>query len=138
MNKPILKPIKAKEVETRHQTDLVDMNKWKVWYGKATYYILTVQDVFSRYYVWLKSLKGKSSTVIANHLNSIYSEHWPPKIIQHDQGKEFHGAVRKLMQTLNVKIIQTSPLPPTDSRKSRAHMHRYIYVRCHVMCMRVI
>ena len=123
MNKPILKPIKAKEVQTRHQIDLVDMNKWKVWYGKATYrYILTVQDVFSRY-VWLKPLKGKSSSEIANHLKSIYSEHGPPKIIQHDQGKEFHGAVRKLMQSLKVKIIQSAPYHPQSQGKVE-RMHR--------------
>lgn len=65
VNKPILKPIRAKEVQTRHQIDLVNMNKRKVKYGEATHtYILTVQDVFSRY-VWLKS-QGKVAVKLPN------------------------------------------------------------------------
>lgn len=73
-NKPPLKPITAKHVQTRHQTDLVDMTGWRVTHGRPIYkYILTVPDVFSRY-VWLKPLKGKSSRVIAQHLADIYME----------------------------------------------------------------
>lgn len=123
VNKPILKPIRAKDVQTRHQIDLVNMNKWKVKYGKATYrYILMVQDVFSRY-VWLKPLTGKSSSEIAKHLSSIYGEHGPLKILQHDQGREFHGAVRKHMQSLKVKSIQSAPYH-SQSQGKVERMHR--------------
>lgn len=95
-NKPIPKSITVKAVQDRHQVDLVDMGKWRVKYGQVTYrYILTVIDVFSRY-VWLRPLKGKHSADIARHLEDIYNEHGPPKVIQHDQGKEFKGAVNNL------------------------------------------
>lgn len=48
--------IQAKEVQDRHQIDLLDMGKMKISYGQALYpYILTVMDVFSRY-IWLKPL----------------------------------------------------------------------------------
>ena len=80
---------------------------WRVTYR----YILTVIDVFSRY-VWLRPLKGKHSAEISRHLEDIFNEHGPPKVIQHDQGKEFKGAVKKLMDSLNVKIIQSSPYHP--------------------------
>ncbi|RXN00644.1 SCAN domain-containing protein 3 [Acipenser ruthenus] len=99
-NKPIPKSIKAKAVQDLHQIDFLDMGKWRVSHGQATYrYILTIVDVFSRY-IWLRPLKSKHSAEIAKHLEDIYSEHGPPKILQHDQGKEFKGAVRKLMESL--------------------------------------
>lgn len=71
-------------------------------------YILTVIDVFSRY-MWLKPLKRNSSFEIAKHLYKIYCEHGPPKVLQHDQGTEFKGAVKILMRSLQVKIIESSP-----------------------------
>ncbi len=121
-NKAIPKSIKAKAVQDRHQVDLVDMGEWRVKYGRVTYrYILTVIDVFSRY-VWLRPLKGKHSLEISRHLEDIYSEHGLPKGIQHDRGKEFKGAVKKLMDSLHVKRIQSSPYHPQSQGKvERSH-----------------
>ncbi len=122
-NRPPLKPITAKQVQERHQIDLLDMTGWKVTHGRVTYkYVLTVQDVFSRY-VWLEPLKGKSSHEIARHLEDIYMEHGPPTVLQHDQGCEFKGAVKRLMESMKVKVIQSSPYHPQSQGKVE-RMHR--------------
>ena len=47
------------------------------------------------------------------------------QVIQHDQGKEFKGAVKKLMDSLHVKIIQSSPHHP-QSRGKVARSHRVL------------
>ena len=121
-NKPIPKSIKAKAVQDRHQIDLLDMGKWRIKHGQATYrYILTILDVFSRY-LWLRPLKSKHSTEIAKHLEDIYIEHGQLKVIQLDQGKEFKGAVQKLMESLRLKIIQISLYHPQSQGKvERSH-----------------
>ena len=62
----------------------------------------TFTDVFSRY-VWLRP-------EIARQLQDIYNDHGLPKV--HDQGKEFKGAVKNFMESLQVKIIQSSPYHP--------------------------
>lgn len=73
-NRPPLKPITAKQVQERHQIDLLDMKGWKISHGRKRYkYVLTVQDVFSRY-VWLRALRGKTSHEIFQHLADIYME----------------------------------------------------------------
>lgn len=51
-------------------------------------------DVFSRYR-WLVPLEGKKSRSIAIALYNIYREHGLPRVLQHDQGREFDGAVKK-------------------------------------------
>lgn len=98
------------------------MGKWKISQGRFTYrYILTVLDVFSRY-TWLRPLKGKHSSEIAKHLDDIYSEHGPPQVLQHDQGREFKGAVQRLMESMQVRIIQSSPYHPQSQGKvERTH-----------------
>lgn len=120
-NKPIPKPIRAKAVQHCHQIDLVDMSKWRVKHGRTTYrYILTVIYVFSRC-LWQRPLTSKRSTEIARHLEDIYIEH-PPRVIKHDQGKEFKDAVKKLMESLQVKIIQSSPYhPQIQGKVERSH-----------------
>lgn len=106
-NRPPLKPITAKQVQERHQINLPDMMGWKVSHGRMTYkYVLTVQDVFSKY-VWLKALRGKTSHEIAQHLANIYMEHGPPKVLQHDQGCESKGAEKRLMKSIKVKVFKS-------------------------------
>ena len=89
--------------------------------GKTYKYILTVQDIFSRY-VWLRPLQGKSSHGVANKLAKLYYEVGPPNIIQSDNGGEFKKAVEKLCKILHVKIIRGSPYHPQSQGKvERSH-----------------
>ena len=65
-NNHILHPIRAKEVNVRHQCDLVDLQKWAVCYRGVRYrYVLSILDVFSRY-VWLRPLTGKKAPISLN------------------------------------------------------------------------
>ena len=92
-NKAAQHPVRAREVQTQHQIDLIDMTQWEVEYKDVKYkYVLSLLDVFSRH-VWLKPLQRKSSAIIAKELLSIYLEHGSPKVLQHDRGTEFGGAV---------------------------------------------
>ena len=65
-NKPILHSIRAKEVNVKHQCDLVDLQKWAVCYRGVRYrYVLSILDVFSPY-VWLRPLSGKKAPISLN------------------------------------------------------------------------
>ena len=87
LNKATLKPIRAQDVQTRYQVDLVNMGKGgTVFLNKKSYrYVVAVMDVFSRF-VWLREVREKSSKIISDELENIYLEHGPPRVIQSDQG----------------------------------------------------
>ena len=55
------------------------------WNGKVFRYVLFLMDVFSWYH-WLIPLERKISGPIAAALSTIYKEHGPPRVLQHDQG----------------------------------------------------
>ena len=103
-NKARLKPIQARDVQIRHQIDLMDMGqKGAVKFNGLSYrYFLSVMDVFSRF-VWLRPINKKMSKNIADEPRSIYLEHGPPRVIQCDQGGEFKGAVKELCCQLGIK-----------------------------------
>ena len=117
-----LKPIRARSVQIRHQVDLISMEKSPCRHkGKTFKYILSVIDVFSRYH-WLVPLQRKASEGVAKALCDIYREHGPPKVIQHDCGTEFRGAVERLCKTLKIKVIQSRPYHPQSQGKiERSH-----------------
>ena len=121
-NKAILKPIRARTVQSRHQVDLVSMESTPVKRrGRAFKYVLSLLDVFSRYH-WLVPLEGKRSSSIAKAMSTIYKEHGPPRVLQHDQGREFDGAVKKLCNKLGIKVIKGRPYHPQSQGKiERAH-----------------
>ena len=101
-NKAALKPVRAKAVQICHQVDLVSMESMPVtWKGKVFKYVLSVLDVFRRYH-WLFPLEGKKSSSIAAALSNVYKEYGPPRVIQHDQGREFDGAVNRLCKKLGI------------------------------------
>lgn len=123
MNKATLKPVRAKDVQERHQIDLMDMGrKGTVKRNGHLYrYVLTAIDIFSRF-VWLRPLTSKSSKVVAKKLEGIYMEHGAPRIIQSDQGGEFKKAVKKLCDRMNIKLIYSRPRHPQSQGKvERCH-----------------
>ena len=112
-NKARLKPIRARDVQIRHQIDLMDMGqKGAVKLNSLSYrYFLSVMNVYSRF-VWLRPINKKMSKNIADELKGIYLEHGPPWIIQCDQGGEFKGAIKELCHQLGIKIICSCPYHP--------------------------
>lgn len=97
-------------------------------HGRTFQYILTVQDIFSRY-IWLRPLTGKGSKQVAKELEELYSEVGPPKVLQCDNGGEFKKAVEHLCRKLEVKIIRSSPYHPQSQGKvERSHrtLHKKI------------
>ena len=84
-------------------------------------YILTIQDVFSRY-LWLRPLTYKTSKVVSKALGDLYIEVGPPKVLQSDRGGEFKKWVKKMCKNLNVKMIQSRPYHPQSQGKvKRSH-----------------
>ena len=61
--------------------------------GKQNRYILTVEDVFSRF-VWLSRLKGKPGLLVHKELKNLYHQHGLPLVLECDQGTEVKGAVK--------------------------------------------
>ena len=53
----------------------------------------------------------------------LYEEVGCPRILQHDRGQEFAGAVDKLMRKLNVRVIRSSAYHPQSQVKIE-RMHR--------------
>lgn len=69
-----------------------------------------------------ETLRSKKSSEIAKHLREIYCEHGPPKMVQHDRGKEFRGEVQRLFNSLKIKVIQSSAYHPQSQGKvERTH-----------------
>ncbi|XP_044180984.1 uncharacterized protein LOC122962133 [Acropora millepora] len=89
--------------------------------GKTYKYVLSIIDVFSRYH-WLVPLQTKKSSHLACELFRIYIEHGAPRVIQHDQGREFGGAVAALCKMLSIKDVKGRPYHPQSQGKvERAH-----------------
>ena len=117
LNKVPPKPVGASDVMNQVQVDLVDMSRCPCTSGNCTYkYILVVLDVFSRF-CYLRALQSKSSTEVAGRLLEIFSDAGPPLRLQSDQGTEFKGAVKKLMKTMQVRIIHSRPYHPQAQGK---------------------
>lgn len=107
--KPLMKPITADRVNERWQIDLIDMKNDRIKEKDETYrYILSILDVFSRFLI-LRPLKRKTSGQIANELERIFSEHGKPSLLQSDQGTEFKGRVKSVLQKNKIKLIRSRP-----------------------------
>jgi IS30 family transposase len=65
-------------------------------------------------YLWLRPVPDKKATTIANTLYEMYLAEIPdvPEILQCDNGGEFQGATKILMQKLGVKIVHGRPYAP--------------------------
>ena len=113
-NRAPLIPIEASQVMERNQIDLVDLrNLAEICVGTKYNYVLSVIDVFSRF-LFLRPLETKSSDEIAAHLHNIYNLVGPPRILQSDQGKEFKGAVQKLMARLKCQGCSQCSIQTVD------------------------
>ena len=98
-----------------HQADLLFLPHDKLLRGKKVYkYALTVVDVASRYKA-AEAITSKESDEVARGFAKIY-RHGPlkwPQMLQVDPGREFMGAVTKVMGEHNVTI-----------RRGRTNIHR--------------
>lgn len=118
-NKLPLNPVQSGKVLNQVQIDLVDMSASPSVTdtpGITYKYILVVLDVFSRF-SFLRPLRSKSSSEVAQRLIEIFSDTGPPVRIQSDQGTEFKGCVKILMQAMGVKIIYSRPYHPQAQGK---------------------
>ena len=118
-NKLPLKPVQSAKVLNQVQIYLVDMSvspSTTDTPGITYKYILVVLDVFSRF-CFLRPLQSKSSTEVAQRLIEIFSDTGPPVRIQSDQGSEFKGSVKILMEAMGVKIIYSRPYHPQAQGK---------------------
>ena len=123
LNKAIFKPIQARDVQVRHEIDLMDLGKrGRVKYQGIVYRdVLSVMDVFSRF-IWLRPLKSKHSKEIASELKSLYMEFGTPLLLQSDQGSEFKGDVKRLCRKMQVKMIHSRPYHSQSQGKvERSH-----------------
>ena len=117
VNKPTIKPVISLAVMDQIQMDLVDMQSSPVVENCKTFlYILVILDVFSRY-IFLRALQSKSSKEIASHVLQLFSDIGPPKRVQTDQGTEFKGAVKIVMNAFKVHIIHSRPYHPQSQGK---------------------
>lgn len=118
LNKAILKPIRARDVQVRHQVDIMDLGKR----GRVEFKGI-VMDVFSRF-IWLRPLSSKTSKAVAADLKALYMENSPPIVLQSDQGPEFKGAVKGLCRKLKVKMVHSRPYHPQSQGKNRKKSSR--------------
>ena len=125
-NKGTLRPIESSTVTGRNQIDLVDYSK-KPCIGRDghTYkYVLSVLDVFSRM-LFIRPLQAKTAVFVADQLKQIYAMIGRPKIIQCDNGGEFHGAVDDYCRRHQIKVIRSSPYMFSQFlKKSFTGIHR--------------
>ena len=118
-NKPPLKPIQADCPMAINQVDIVVPSGFPSTYkGLVNKYVLSVIDVFSQF-LWLTPLPSKNSPTVAEALFTIYLQQGPPKELQCDQGGEFKGTVKILMNKLGSRI--------SYSRAYHPQSHKFIY-----------
>ena len=117
-NKVTPKLVQSSGVLNQVQIDLVDMSASpsSVTQDVAYKYILVVLDVFSRF-CFLRPLHTESSAEVASRLIKIFSDVGPPLRIQSDQGAEFKGCVKKVMEAMKVKVIYSRPYHPQSQGK---------------------
>ena len=72
---------------------------------------LTAIYNFTRY-PCIEPIRDKQPKTIAAALAKIFADHGTPKILFHDQGKEFEGEVNTLCEDLGIDSIRTAPRAP--------------------------
>ncbi len=123
INKAPLRPIQARDINERHQIDLVDFSNTisSSKEGKGHRYVVSILDGFSRY-LWLRAIPDKKSATVAGVVKGLYAEWGKPRIIQCDQGTEFRGSFEELAKEMGIKIVRSSPYYPQSQGKcERSH-----------------
>ena len=104
-NKAILRPIRVKRVMEQFHLDLFDMKSQAVEYNSKSYrYILSLMNIFSRFYWLIVPLQWEFASHVAFHLNIKFMDHGPPDRFQTSNGDEFRKDVIKVNK-YNLDII---------------------------------
>ncbi|KAG1121633.1 hypothetical protein G6F42_012242 [Rhizopus arrhizus] len=86
-----------------------DLGTFDVTTPRGNNYILVAMDLFSRFIV-LRALPNKTATTVAKEIVSIFSLFGYPKVLSHDNGKEFSSQLLESIAT-NAQIEQRLSLP---------------------------
>ena len=86
-----------------------DLGTFDITTPRGNNYILVAMDLFSRFIV-LRALPDKTATTVAKEMVSIFSLFGYPKIISHDNGKEFSSQLLESI-AINAQIEQRLSLP---------------------------
>ena len=89
-----------------------DLTFWPEDPSTGDKYLLTVVDHFSKK-VWCKSLPTKESEPISRFLNEIFQSVGLPDAVLADNGKEFRGAVDRLLSDNQVQYLHGKPYAST-------------------------
>ncbi|KAK4517143.1 glutamate--cysteine ligase [Mucor velutinosus] len=86
-----------------------DLGTFDVTTPRGNNFILVAMDLFSRFIV-LRALPNKTATTVAKEIVSIFSLFGYPKILSHDNGKEFSSQLLESIAA-NAQIEQRLSLP---------------------------
>ena len=90
------------------QADLMDLQRFSRW-NKGYKYLLNIIDIYSRY-AWSFPIKSKKPSEIAPFLKQVIDEVKPKKIwFTFDNGDEFKGAVKTLLNEKGAQIHLNDP-----------------------------
>jgi transposase InsO family protein len=86
-----------------------DLGTFDVTTPRGNNFILVAMDLFSRFIV-LRAIPNKTATTVAKEIVSIFSLFGYPKILSHDNGKEFSSQLLEIIAA-NAQIEQRLSLP---------------------------
>ena len=90
------------------QADLMDLQRFSRW-NKGYKYLLNIIDIYSRY-AWSFPIKSKKPSEIAPFIKQVIDEVKPKKIwFTFDNGNEFKGAVKTLLNEKGAEIHLNDP-----------------------------
>lgn len=108
-HKAKLVPILAKHVFERIVIDLIDYSRKP---SNGYKWILHACDHFSKFH-WAFAMLNKESATVAHHLEMLFQQTGPVKIIQSDNGTEFLGEVGWLLSSWGMAgVVNGSPYHP--------------------------
>ena len=100
------RPVLVRKIDDQWQVDLVDMSE-KQGSNASIRYILTCIDVFSKY-AWAVPMKTKTANSTAEAFKIIFKDNRKPDSIYSDDGNEFKGSCKQLLESKGIKIVITT------------------------------